>query len=103
MFSNHVENSAVTDSEFKWTGDSAVAFLGSTISIDGSAPTYPNKNLVARNHMHEVGIYGKQMSTDILKASMGLAAAGTGLFVFGGVNSNGAFPWRAMLPPCLPR
>lgn len=62
MFSNHVENSAVTDSEFKWTGDSAVAFLGSTVSIDGSAPTYPNKNLVARNHMHEVGVYGKQTS-----------------------------------------
>jgi hypothetical protein len=62
MFSNHVVGSSVTDSEFHWTGDSAVAFLGSTISIDGSAPTYPNHCTVARNHMHEIGVYGKQTS-----------------------------------------
>ena len=62
MFSNHVMNSTVTDCEFKWSGDSAIAFLGSTISIDGSLPTYPNNNLVARNHIHEIGVYGKQTS-----------------------------------------
>ena len=62
MFSNHVTESSVTDSEFKWPGDSAITFLGSTVSIDGSAPTYPNRNLVARNHMHEIGVYGKQTS-----------------------------------------
>ena len=62
MFSNHVIKSAVTDSDFKWLGDSGIVFLGSTISIDGSAPTYPNHNLVARNHIHEVGVYGKQTS-----------------------------------------
>jgi hypothetical protein len=62
FFSNHVTDSAVTDSEFTHTGDSGVVFAGSTVGVDGSAPTYPNHNLVARNHMHEWGIYGKQTS-----------------------------------------
>lgn len=62
FFSNHVARSAVTDSEFTHTGDSGVVFAGSTVGVDGSAPTYPNENTVARNHFHEVGRYGKQTS-----------------------------------------
>ena len=62
VFSNHVQGSAITGSEFYRIGDNAVAFIGSTVADDGSAPTYPNKNLVARNAMHEIGLYGKQTS-----------------------------------------
>lgn len=62
LFSNHVTDSAITDSEFHYTGDSAVLFIGSTMLADGSLPTYPNNNLVARNHIHEWGVYGKQTS-----------------------------------------
>eukprot|EP01065_Artemidia_motanka_P001869 TRINITY_DN10870_c0_g4_i2.p1 TRINITY_DN10870_c0_g4~~TRINITY_DN10870_c0_g4_i2.p1 ORF type:complete len:847 (+),score=296.66 TRINITY_DN10870_c0_g4_i2:46-2541(+) len=62
LFSNHVEGSSVLDSEFVQTGDSAVVFVGRTNGVDGTAPTYPNKNTVARNHMHEYGVYGKQTS-----------------------------------------
>jgi hypothetical protein len=62
MFSNSVVDSNVTDCEFTHTGDSAIVFVGSTNGVDGSAPTYPNRNLVARNAMHEWGIYGKQTS-----------------------------------------
>jgi len=62
LFSNHVTNSTVADSEFSFTGDSGVVFVGSTVGIDGSAPTYPNWNTVARNHFHEVGRFGKQTS-----------------------------------------
>merc|ERR1712139_561970 len=30
--------------------------------VDATAATYPNRNTVARNHIHEVGVYGKQTS-----------------------------------------
>lgn len=62
IFSNHVWHSTVTDSEFVRSGDSGIILLGSTVGVDGSAPTYPNNNTLARNHMHEVGLYGKQTS-----------------------------------------
>jgi hypothetical protein len=62
LFSNHVKDSNITDCEFARTGDSAVVFLGGTNGVDGSAPTYPDRNLIARNHMHDVGVYGKQTS-----------------------------------------
>jgi hypothetical protein len=62
IFSNHVQASSVTDTEMLFTGDSGVIFLGSTNGVDGSAPTYPNGNTLARLHIHEVGIYGKQTS-----------------------------------------
>ena len=62
VLSNHVVGAAVTDCEFVRTGDSGVILLGSTDGIDGSKPTYPNHNLIARNHMHEIGVYGKQTS-----------------------------------------
>jgi len=62
LFSNHVTHSLIADSEFLYPGDSAVVFLGSTNGIDGSAPTYPDQNTVARNHMHENGLFGKQSS-----------------------------------------
>lgn len=62
MFSNHGVDNAVTDSEFVRSGDSAVVLLGSTNGVDASAPTHPDRTTVARNHMHEVGVYGKQTS-----------------------------------------
>ena len=62
LFSNSVTDSTIADCEFVHSGDSAVVLLGSTEAIDGSAPTFPNRNAVLRNHMHEVGVYGKQTS-----------------------------------------
>ena len=59
FFSNHVTDSTVSRSEFVYTGDSAVAFVGRTDAIDGTQPTYPNRNTVKNCHIHEVGIYGK--------------------------------------------
>jgi len=62
LFSNHVTDSIIGSSEFVHIGDSAIAFVGSTHGIDGTAPTYPNNNSVSFNHIHEYGIYGKQTS-----------------------------------------
>lgn len=61
FFSNHVSGSTIDGNEFVFIGDSAVAFLGSTNGIDGTATTVPFENTVSGNHMHETGIYGKQV------------------------------------------
>merc|ERR1712003_545617 len=62
MFSNKVVNSSITDSEFVYIGDSAIATLGSTSTIFGTADTFPNDILIANNHIREIGVYGKQTS-----------------------------------------
>jgi len=62
MFSNNVVNSSITDNEFVYTGDSAIAALGSTHTIFGTADTFPNGILIANNHIREIGVFGKQTS-----------------------------------------
>ena len=62
ILSNHVAGSTVADNEVELSGDSAIVSLGSTNLIDGSAPTYPTGNLIARNHLHSTGVYTKQTS-----------------------------------------
>ena len=70
-FSRHAKNCSVTDAEFVRPGDSAVVAYGEVDgatgdSIVGSAAvlpdSYPSGLLVARNHMHEIGVWGKQTS-----------------------------------------
>jgi len=62
VLSNHVAGSTVADNEIHFSGDSAVVSIGSTNLIDGSAPTFPTGNTIARNHAHETGVYTKQTS-----------------------------------------
>lgn len=69
LLSNGVVDSTVSDCEFFRPGDSGVVLLGSTNGIDGSAPTFPNRNTIQRCHMHEIGIFGKQTSCVALHLS----------------------------------
>ena len=62
LFSNNVTDSEVTQSEFVHIGDSAILSIGTTDRIFGTAPTYPNRLLIAKNHIREIGVYGKQTS-----------------------------------------
>jgi hypothetical protein len=62
LLSNNVQRAQVTHNEFVKLGDSAVVSIGRSNGIDGTAETYPQDNVVANNHMHEIGIYGKQTS-----------------------------------------
>lgn len=62
FLSNYVRNSSVTGCEFYACGDSAVAAVGSTDLMNGTSGTYPEYNLIERNHMHDVGVFGKQTS-----------------------------------------
>lgn len=39
-----------------------MVLLGAAVIEDGTKPTYPNRNTIARNHVHNYGVYGKQVS-----------------------------------------
>lgn len=62
VFSAHVANSTIADNNFDRIGDSAIVFLGAAAVDDGTEATYPNNNLVLRNHVHNYGVFGKQVS-----------------------------------------
>ena len=62
MLSNDVTDSAILENEFVHTGDSAIATLGTSDRIFATAPTYPNRIMIRGNHIHEVGVFGKQTS-----------------------------------------
>ena len=62
MLSNDVTDSAILENEFVYTGDSAIATLGTSDRIFATTPTYPNRIMIRGNHIHEVGVYGKQTS-----------------------------------------
>ena len=62
MMSNNVQDAKVSMNEFIYIGDSAIATLGSTDRIFGTKETFPNRIEISNNHIHEIGIYGKQTS-----------------------------------------
>lgn len=62
FLSNHVVNSSVLDCDFFRTGDTAVAAVGSTRGVNGSAATVPTMNTISNNHFDTVGVYTKQTS-----------------------------------------
>jgi len=63
FFSNFVVNSTVKGNEFAFTGDSALAMVGSTSMIDAfTFNAQPKGNVVMYNHFHDLGVYGKQTS-----------------------------------------
>ena len=62
VFSNYVRESNVSGCEFYACGDSAVALVGSTDLINGTRGSYPAYNTIERNHMHDIGVFGKQTS-----------------------------------------
>ena len=62
VFSGSVVDSRVVGNEFTRLGDSAIVLLGAASIDDGTAQTYPNRNLIEFNHVHDYGVYGKQTS-----------------------------------------
>ena len=71
MLSEHVRNSSVAWNEFRWTGDSAIASVGRTAMIDGMRATFPAGNVISNNHIHDIGVYGKQISCYFQSLSCG--------------------------------
>lgn len=69
LLSNHVWRANLTANEAVYPGDSGFALVGSAVLADGSAPTYPNQVTIDFNHIHEIGVYGKQTSAVFLAKS----------------------------------
>mmetsp|Transcript_6076 Transcript_6076/g.11612 ORF Transcript_6076/g.11612 Transcript_6076/m.11612 type:complete len:955 (+) Transcript_6076:182-3046(+) len=62
VWSNHVADSSVCDSELTRLGDSGVVSVGKANWLYGTKSTFPIRNKVVGNHIHDLGVYGKQTS-----------------------------------------
>ena len=62
FLSNYVRNAVIEGNEFVYTGDSAIAAIGSADLIDGTNGNQPRGTKILGNFAHETGIYGKQTS-----------------------------------------
>jgi hypothetical protein len=62
FLSNYVRRAVIEGNEFVYTGDSAIAAVGSTDMINGTLGNQPRGTKIIGNLMHEIGIWGKQTS-----------------------------------------
>ena len=60
FLSNFIRNAIISNNEFVWIGDSAIAAIGSSKLIDGTNGNQPRGTRILSNLIHEVGIFGKQ-------------------------------------------
>ena len=93
FFSNYVRNAVIEANEFIYTGDSAIAAVGSVDLIDGTDRNQPRGIKIIGNLVHEIGIYGKQISAYI--QSLACQTEITGNIFFNGpragINFNDGF------------
>lgn len=61
FLSNYAVNCSIVNSEFYLTGDNAIAAVGTSnlVLASQNAPSY---NVIAYNHIHDFGNFGKQSS-----------------------------------------
>ena len=52
----------IDQNDFEYTGDSAIALVGETNFIDGTAMDVPRDTTITGNLARELGVYGKQVS-----------------------------------------
>ena len=62
LLSRHVSGAVVSGNHFDRPGESAVVAVGVSDMSDGTAPTFPTKNIVKNNWMHDLGVFGKETS-----------------------------------------
>ena len=69
-FVGGVAHGEISKSEFELLGDSAIVLIGrlpglgnnGSDAATGAFPTYPSDTVVASNHFHGLGVWGKQSS-----------------------------------------
>ena len=93
FLSNYVRNAVIEDNEFKYTGDSAIAAVGSVDLIDGTNGNQPRGTKIIGNLIHEIGIYGKQTSAYIQALACQTELTGNVFFngPRAGINFNDGF------------
>lgn len=80
----------ITNNEFAWIGDSAIALLGSTRYADATDSNFPKGTLIEGNIIHEIGLYTKQVSAVFQSLAMETTIRGNILFngPRAGINLN---------------
>lgn len=71
MLSNYVGFSSILRNDFTFCGDSAVCSLGSSQLMTSEGRHFPIQNVIERNHIHDVGVFGKQTSAYFKAIAMG--------------------------------
>ena len=61
VLSRHAAGCQVTGNRIAFPGDSGVALIGVSEMADGTRDTFPRDNVVARNWVHDIGTFGKQV------------------------------------------
>ena len=63
FLSGHAKQTNIIRNEFSYIGDSAIATVGRIVMNDGyTVDTYPDKTIIDSNHIHDIGLIGKQTS-----------------------------------------
>lgn len=62
FLSNYVRNAVIEGNEFVYTGDSAIAAVGTADLIDGTLGSQPRGTQILSNLAHEIGVWGKETS-----------------------------------------
>ena len=91
--SNYIRNASIEGNEFVFTGDSAIAAIGSAQLIDGTDGNQPRGTKIYSNLIHEIGVFGKQTSAYIQAIACETELVGNVIFngPRAGINFNDGF------------
>jgi hypothetical protein len=93
FLSGYNRNVSITDNEFVWIGDSAMAGWGYTKDDDGTDGDQPRDTYLARNYAHELGVFQLQSSM-WFQAKTARTTVASNVFFNGpraGINMNDHF------------
>ena len=93
FLSNYIRNAVVSNNEFVWIGDSAIAAIGSSKLIDGTDGNQPRGTKVLNNLVREIGLFGKQTAAYVQSIACQTLLEGNVFFngPRAGINFNDGF------------
>ena len=93
FLSNYVRNAVVEGNEFVYTGDSAILSIGTAALMDGTDGNQPRGTKIIGNLMHEVGVFGKEVSAYCQSVTSETQVVGNVMFngPRAGINFNDGF------------
>ena len=62
VLSAHARGCTIAHNEFGFLGENGVVSVGTVELNDGTKPTYPRGNLMEANHIHDIGLWTKQVA-----------------------------------------
>ena len=62
LLNKYAKNNTISGNRISFPGESGVVATGVSNMIDGTSDTFPSFNLVEGNWIHDIGIFGKEVS-----------------------------------------